>query len=107
MSLHSQENDSPDGAACAECGDNAIALVAITTGTQTKDVPLCGACHDLVTLCPGCDRYIWQEDGYRVYSTASLYCSSCAHQQPGLILERERAARADEVRDDVTTHIRR
>lgn len=75
----------PDTDPCVVCGEPAVVGLLIVGHAQ--DVPLCGKHADeAVTVCQGCDRTIWQKDGYRLYASANLYCGSCAHQYPGLIL---------------------
>jgi hypothetical protein len=80
---------------CRGCGEPADGAMRIQ-GTYF-DTPLCGDCKDdLTTICPGCEQRIWQARGYRIYSTASLYCERCAKQHPAVAESVEADARADE-----------
>lgn len=85
---------------CRGCGEAADRAVRIQGAWA--DIPLCRDCvDDLTTICPQCEQRIWQARGVRLYTTSSLYCDSCAKQHPVVADDRNRAAWADEARDEM------
>lgn len=108
MNVNPYENDESPIDQCDAChstDDVAPLIVQEFDGPNTK--LLCALCnHDRIAQCPGCQQFIWTEDGNRVYGNAHLYCESCA--KPILAAESHHALRADEARDDAAqTFLRR
>ena len=88
-----------DGAACAECGEDAV--VGVPIQGHSREVPLCDTCADhAVTACPGCDQTFWSREGVRIFNTGNLYCRRCAKHHPAVAADLHRAQLRDEARDD-------
>jgi hypothetical protein len=85
----------PDGCACAECGEDAV--IELLMQGSFFEVPLCGACADQLTECPGCEQLIWQRNGTRIYSSPNLYCPRCTSDTEAA-LARVRVSQIDQVR---------
>lgn len=84
MHLDPLETTRDDGAACYECGDDAV--IGVLLQGHTHDVPLCGNCaENAVTDCAGCDQAIWSRHGIRLFSSSRLYCQRCVESVPGMV----------------------
>lgn len=96
--MSDMDTDRFDGAACHQCGADAVDVFAIAEGSRLEDRALCGPCHDdLTTICPGCEYLVWQSDCQRIGYT--LYCNGCSTRHPAVVGSIEAAIKADEQQD--------
>lgn len=86
------------GVPCDLCGTEATWAPKIQG--DEKPVPLCDTCaRDHVTDCPDCGVFFWMQNGYRVFSTPTLYCPACAQTFPHVVADLARSHRLDEERE--------
>lgn len=80
---------------CDVCGEDRVTRVLSIHG-MTDPYRLCRECeHDDTAICGQCGVRLFQEDGVRLYSSPTLFCSSCASQHPAIVDGLHRELMAD------------